>query len=77
MMAFAGVPTYELDLRIGRLSTRIEVLQGELTHAATPAKRLSLQNKLTAAVAERTQLLQVVTQRRAQQGGSVTRLRRN
>ena len=55
----------------------IEALQTELLHATTPAKRLSLQNKLAAAVAERAQLLQVVTQRRAQQGGSVTRLHRN
>ena len=76
-MAFAGVPMYKLDLKIGRLSTRIEVLQAELIHATTPAKRLSLQNKLAAGVAERAQLLQVVTQCRAQQGGSVTRLRRN
>ena len=76
-MAFAGVPTYELDLKIGWISTKIEVLQAELTHAITPAKRLSLQNKLAAAQAERAQLLQVVTQRRAQQGGGVIRLRRN
>ena len=76
-MAFTGVPTYELDLKIGHLSTRIEALQGELPHATTPAKHQSLQTKLAAAVAERAQLLQVVTQRRAQQGGSVTCLRRN
>ena len=76
-MAFAGVPTYELDLKIGRLSTRIEALQAELSHADTPAKCQSLQAKLTEAVAERTQLLQVVTQLRAQQEGSVTRLCRN
>ena len=76
-MAFAGVPTYKLDLKIGRISTKIEALQAELRHATTPAKHLSLQNRLTAAVAKRAQLLQVVTQCRAQQGGSVTRLRRN
>ena len=76
-MAFAGVPKYELDLKIGRLSTKIEVLQAELCDATTPAKRLAIQNKLTAGMAERAQLLQVVTQCWAQQGGSVTRLHRN
>ena len=76
-MAFAGVPTYELDLRIGRFSTQIEALQAELLHAATPAKCQTLQTKLTAAVAKRAQLLQIITQRRAQQGGSVTHLRHN
>ena len=76
-MAFAGVPTYELDLKIGRISTKIEALRIELSDATTPAKHLAIQNKLTAAVAERAQLLQVVTQRRAQQGGSVTHLHRN
>ena len=53
MMAFAGVPTYELDLKIGCILMRIEALQAELLHAITPAKRLSLQNKLAAAVVKR------------------------
>ena len=68
---------YELDLKIGQISTKIEALQAELRDATTPAKCLAIQNRLTAAVAKRAQLLQVVTQRRAQQGGSVTRLCRN